>query len=47
MPAPWKNSYDKPGKCIKKQRHYFAKKGLVFPVVMYVCESWIIEKAEN
>ena len=22
-------------------------KALVFPVVIYVCESWIIEKAEN
>ena len=26
MPAPWKNSYDKPRQCIKKQRHYFAGK---------------------
>ena len=25
--APWKESYDKPRKCIKKQRHYFAYKG--------------------
>ena len=25
--APWKKSYDKPGKCIKKQRHHFADKG--------------------
>ena len=25
--APWKKSYDKPGQCIKKQRHYFASKG--------------------
>ena len=24
--APWKKSYDKPRRCIKKQRHYFAKK---------------------
>ena len=37
--APWKKSYDKPRQCIKKQRHYFAYKGLyiqamVFPVVM-------------
>ena len=34
----------------KKQRHYFANKGLVkamvFPVVMYGCESWTIKKAE-
>ena len=25
--APWKKSYDKPRKHIKKQRHYFADKG--------------------
>ena len=37
---------------IKKQRHHFANKGLsshssiVFPVVMYGCESWTIKKAE-
>ena len=28
MLAPWKKSYDKPRKHIKKQRHYFADKGL-------------------
>ena len=37
---------------IKKQRHYFADKGqlgkaMVFPVVMYGCESWTIKKAEH
>ena len=32
---------------IKKQRHYFANKGLVFPVVMYRCENWTIKKAEH
>ena len=25
---PWKKSYDEPRQCIKKQRHYFANKGL-------------------
>ena len=25
--TPWKESYDKPRQCIKKQRHYFADKG--------------------
>ena len=35
----------------KKQRHHFAYKGLysqtmVFPVVMYGCESWTIKNAE-
>ena len=36
---------------LKKQRHYFAikvclVKAMVFPVVMYGCESWTIKKAE-
>ena len=36
---------------IKKQRHYFANKGpfsqaMVFPIVMYGCESWTVKKAE-
>ena len=26
--APWKESYDQPRRHIKKQRHYFANKGL-------------------
>ena len=26
--APWKKSYDQPRQHIKKQRHYFANKGL-------------------
>ena len=47
------NVYDQPRQHIKKQRHYFANKGpssqgyMVFPVVMYGCESWIIKKAEH
>ena len=28
MIAPWKKSYDQPRQHIKKQRHYFANKGL-------------------
>ena len=37
---------------IKKQRHYFVKKAhlvkaMVYPVVMYGCESWTIKKAEH
>ena len=49
---PWKKSYDKCRQCIKKQRHHFANKGpsikaMVFPVVMYGCESWTIKKAER
>ena len=50
--APWKESYNKPRQRIKKQRHHFADKGplvkaMVFPVVMYGCESWTIKKAEQ
>ena len=54
MLAPWKESYDQPRKHIKKQRHYFANKGLsnqiktmVFPVYMYGCKSWTVKKAEH
>ena len=52
MLAPWKKSYDQPREHIKKQRHYFARKvhlvrAMVFPVVMYGCESWTIKKAEH
>ena len=40
-------------KCVKKQRHHFADKGLynkkfmVFPVIMYRCESWTLKKAKH
>ena len=51
MVAPWRKSYYQSRQHIKKQRHYFANKGLVkamvFPVVMYACESWTIKKAEH
>ena len=40
----WKKSYDQPRQHIKKQRYYLA---MVFPVVMYGCESWTIKKAER
>ena len=45
-------SYDQPRQHIKKQRHYLANKrpssqAMVFPVVMYWCESWTIKKAEH
>ena len=50
--VPWKESCDQPRQLIKKQRHYFAKKiclvkSIVFPVVMYGCESWTVKKAER
>ena len=51
MLAPWKKCSDKPRQPIKKQRHYFANihlvEAVVFPVVMYGCESWTIKKAED
>ena len=51
MLSPWKKSYDQRRHHIKKQRHYLPTKvhlfkAMVFPVVMYGCESWIIKKAE-
>ena len=47
----WMESYNQPRQHIKKQRHYFVKKvhlvkAMVFPVVMYGCESWTVKKAE-
>ena len=47
----WKKSYDQPRQHIKKQRHYLLTKvclvkPMVFPVVMYGCDSWTIKKAE-
>ena len=49
--APWKESYDKPRQLIKKQRPLPTKvhiiKAMVFPLVMYRCESWTVKKAEH
>ena len=52
MLTPWKESYDQPRQHIKKPRHYFANKvhlvkAMVFPVVMYGCESWTVKIAEH
>ena len=49
--APWNKSYDQPRQHIKKQRCYLPTnvplvKATAFPVVMYGCESWTINKAE-
>ena len=51
MLVPWKKSCNKLS-VLKKQRYYFADKvhivkAMVFPVVMYGCESWTIKKAER
>ena len=52
MLAPWKKGYEKPRQHIKRQRPSLCQqrpiqsKVMVFPVVLYGCESWIIDKAE-
>ena len=53
MFASWKKSYDQSRQHVNKQRLCFANKSqssqikaLVFPVIMYGCESWSIKKAE-
>ena len=51
--ASQKESYEKSRYCIKKQRDIALPtkvqtvKAMVFPIVMYGCESWNIEKAEH
>ena len=50
--APWKESYDKPRQHIKRRditlpTKVHIVKAMVFPVVMYGCESWTIKKAEH
>ena len=52
MLTPWKESYDQRRQHIQKQRHHFPikvrlVKAMVFPVVMYGCESWMVKKAEH
>ena len=49
--TPWKESYDQPRQHIQKQRRYLLTKvrlvkAVVFPLVMYGCESRTIKKAE-
>ena len=51
--APWKKSYDNPRQYVLKSRDITLPtkvhlvKAMVFPVVMYGCESWTINKAEH
>ena len=56
MPAPWKKIYDKPinmlesileSRDITLLTKVHLVKSMVFPVVMYECESWNIKKAEH
>ena len=51
MLAPWKKNYDKSRQHIKNRAitlptKVLIVKAMVFPVVMYECESWTIKKAE-
>ena len=51
MLASWKKSYDQPKQHIKSRditlpTKVHLVKAMVFPVVMYGCESWTIKKAE-
>ena len=51
MLTAWKESYEKPRQHIKKQITLPTKvgqvKAMVFPEVMYGCESWTVKKAEH
>ena len=47
----WQEIDDKPRQCVEKQTTLLTKvrivRAMVFPVVMYGCESWAIKKAEH
>ena len=50
--AHWKESYDKPDGVLKSRDITLLTKvrivkTMVFPVLMYRCESWTINKAEH
>ena len=52
MLAPWKKSYNQSRQHIKSRDITLSTKvclvkAMVFPVVMYGCESWTIKKAEH
>ena len=49
--APWKESYDQLDSILKNRditllTKVHLVKAMVFPVVMYGCESWTMKKAE-
>ena len=49
---PWKESYDQPRQHVKSRDITLPTKdrlvkAMVFPVVMYGCESWTVKKAEH
>ena len=50
--TPWKESYDQTRQRIKSRDIILSTKvclvkAMVFPVVMYGCESWTVKKAER
>ena len=52
MLTPWKKSYDQPDSIFKSRditlpTNVRLVKAMVFPVVMYGCESWTVKKAER
>jgi len=52
MLTPWKESYDQPRHILKSRDITLSTKvhlvkAMVFPVVMYGCESWTIKKVES
>ena len=53
MIASWQESDDKPRQCVEKETLLYREqsvmsvKAMVFPVVVYSCESWTIKKAEH
>ena len=52
IPAPWKESYDRPRQRIKRQTYITLLtkicivKAMVFPVVMYRNKNWTIKKTK-
>ena len=47
MLTSWKESYDQPRQDITLPTKVHLVKAMVFPVVMYGCESWTMRKAEH
>ena len=52
MLIPWKKRYDQPREHIQSKditlpTKVHLVKAMVFPVVMYGCESWTVKKAER
>ena len=45
--ASWKKSYIKPRQSNLNSRNVHIVKAMVFPVVMYGCETWNIKKVEH